>query len=212
MAEQDDERRVEGKRDQRIRDSDHEETNDLARRQCATNGGEGAMGLGVGRGAVREEGGFMAGSHYSHSNRDFFTVELRDSRSQPRRPTPHPSLQHAIDGNPGPSCDADAGQAVAIMFWVTAAKLWSSRRRASSTSDFAMFIAGDMRRTLLYMPPLPMSRPRSRAASSRSLAMAGVGSLVFGSVTSSIACIMPMPRTSPMTGYFFWSSSRPSWR
>src|SRR5580698_8082364 len=70
--------------------------------------------------------------------------------------------------------------AVASMALVTDAKLWSSSRNASSTSVLPIFMAGERRMTLLYIPPLPISSPCSRAASISSFANSEAGSLVTG--------------------------------
>ena len=57
------------------------------------------------------------------------------------------------------------------------------------------------------MPPLPISSRFSRAASITAAVCAVAGVLLLRSSTSSIACINPMPRTSPMISCFSCNSS-----
>ena len=78
---------------------------------------------------------------------------------------------------------------------------WPTLTVSSCYIKLATFMAGDMRTTLLYMPPCRSSRPRSRAASSISLARAGARAAGLRSRTSSMACIMPRPRTSPLRAF-----------
>src|SRR6266404_7047529 len=88
----------------------------------------------------------------------------------------------------------------------------ASPRSRSASSIWPLFtiIGGAIRSEFPYRPPLPIRSPRLRAASIRRPVPCGSGSLVPRSFTSSIACIRPMPRTSPMPWKRCWRDSRPS--
>ena len=64
---------------------------------------------------------------------------------------------------------------------------------------------GEIRRTLPYSPPLPISRPRRRVASSSSPAASGHGSTSVSGRQSSTATMRPRPRTSATNGYAAWT-------
>src|SRR5439155_4996331 len=84
----------------------------------------------------------------------------------------------------------------------TAASIVSIARAASSS---VITSGGEIRSTLPYRPPRPISSPRSLHDSITRAARCGLGSLLSESSTSSTPIIRPLPRTSPTTSY--WSSN-----
>src|SRR6266542_3960026 len=68
---------------------------------------------------------------------------------------------------------------------------------ALAASSSVIVSGGEIRRTLPYKPPLPISRPRSFAPSMACAATSAPGSFVSRSFTSSTPSIRPLPRTSP---------------
>ena len=85
MAKQDDESRIKSQRDQRIRSTNQQESNHLARRQNPPKRGKWAMCAGIGRSLGFEEGGFVAGQHTFYSS--------RNSRSAGTNSLPRSSLR-----------------------------------------------------------------------------------------------------------------------
>src|SRR6202000_1891143 len=79
--------------------------------------------------------------------------------------------------------------------------------RPSRASGSLSVSGGAMSSVLPYRPPLPISSPRSRVASSMRAASGALAWPVFGS-TMSRANIRPLPRTSPAAGLAAAASRR----
>src|SRR5258705_11992614 len=83
---------------------------------------------------------------------------------------------------------------------------------SSATSTFSLvnISGGDQR--IVFAPAPRTIKPRSKQAVSTRSRNSGAAFKETRSSTNSTPSISPMPRTSPMQSYFFWSLSRPAFK